>query len=218
MSFIKSEKTTTIHEKPDGSMETTSTEKTSSISRNAEPDYVKLYTAMWCEFNAIPEAYRGLFLELVCRMSYCNAADLGGSQLVNTGKPWAEAIMKSLNWKKSMYMKGLSVLCDCGAIRKVGRGVYQINPSYASKGEWKYNPRLERGGVEDLVATFDFAKGTVDAKIVWAATGEADPEAGLRKGESVVAKRVSFTPAPETESGIPGQMTVYDLDLETLPL
>lgn len=157
----------------DGNEETTTVEKTRAIERSTEPDYIKLYTRLWCEFNGIPERYRPLFLELATRMSYCNKTDLETSQTVYTGEPYATAICNALGWKqKDSLMKGLKALCSCGAIRKVNRAVYQINPSYAGRGEWKYNPKYDRGGVEDLVATFSFAAGTVETKIVWADDGE----------------------------------------------
>lgn len=184
------EKQTTIQEDADGNIKTSSVEKVTNIQRNDEPDYIKLYTKMWCEFNDIPMAYRELFLQLVTRMTYCNSADLGNSQLVNTGKPWSTSIMKALNWKDRMYQKGLKALCECEAIKKVGKGVYQINPRYAGRGEWKYNPRLERGGIEDLVATFNFKDKSVDTKIVWADDGEDTPmNEAYRQGMGVSAKQ-----------------------------
>lgn len=184
------EKQTTIQEDADGNIKTSSVEKVTNIQRNNEPDYIKLYTKMWCEFNDIPMAYRELFLQLVIRMTYCNSADLGNSQLVNTGKPWSTSIMKALDWKDRMYQKGLKALCECEAIKKVGRGVYQINPQYAGRGEWKYNPRLERGGIEDLVVSFNFKDKSVDTKIVWADDGEDTPmNEAYRQGMGVSAKQ-----------------------------
>lgn len=165
------EKETYVDE--DGKVKSTTKEMTVKKERSEEPDYIKLYTRMWCEFNEIPLSYRTLFLSLVSRMSYCNRNDLENSQLVNTGKPWSKSIMEECGWKSSdSLMKGLKTLCDCNAIRKVGRGVYQINPSYAGRGTWKYNPRLNGGGIEDLVATFNFKDKTVDTHIVWADDGQ----------------------------------------------
>ena len=173
----------------DGNIKTTTKETTTKIESVNEPDYIKLYTRMWCEFNEIPTSYRQLFFELVTRMSYCNARDLKRSQLVNTGKPWCDDIMQSLGWKQRMYQKGLKALCECGAIRQISRGVYQINPNYAGRGEWKYNPRLERGGVEDLVATFNFKNRTVSTQIVWGDNGQ-DTELNelFREGLGVTKK------------------------------
>lgn len=200
--MIKSEVNTTTREVLDAEgnvieQQKTTSESTVNIGRNNEPDYIKLYTKMWCEFNQIPDTYRNLFMELVARMSYCNSADLPHSQLVNTGKPWSDSIMQALGWKKAMYQRGLKELCVCGAIKQISRGVYQVNPSYAAKGEWKYNPRLERGGVEDLVATFNFKDGTVDTKITWAGRndGSAEPaeqemlnNLGVKKNHDLILK------------------------------
>ena len=167
---IQQEITTKIDE--NGNETSTIKEKKINYQRNEEPDFIKLYTKVWCEFNEIPIAYRNLFLELITRMSYCNSTDLDNSQIVFTGVPVSTQIMKALGWKKNMFQKGLKVLCDCGAIKRINRGVYQVNPSYAGRGQWKYNPRLAQGGVEDLVATFDFKTKETNVNILWADNGE----------------------------------------------
>lgn len=168
---ILSTQTTTRTTEQDGMESTVIVETTKKLEKATEPDYIKLYTRMWCEFNGIPECHRALFLELATRMSYCNKSDLGTSQIVYTGEPNATAICQAIGWKqKDSLMKGLKALVNCGAIRKVNRAVYQINPSYAGRGEWKYNPKLDRGGVEDFIARFDLRKGTVETQIVWSTT------------------------------------------------
>lgn len=158
----------------DGKEEIKETTKTTNYHRLDEPDYIKIYTRMWCEFNQIPQVYRSLFLELVTRMSYCNSTSLGESQIVYVGGSVKKTICNKLRWKDAMYYRGLKALVDCGAIIKKERSEYQINPSYAGKGEWMYNPRLQRGGVKDLIATFRMGeKGkTVKTEIVWADDGE----------------------------------------------
>jgi len=169
--FLTYEETTTKIDE-EGNEQTTKVSKNSTIIRNNEPDYIKIYTNMWCEFNAIPVVYREFFLQLIMRMSYCNTQSLGRSQIVFTGKPYSDDIKATVHWGDKMYEKALKELQKCGAIKRVARAVYQINPKYAGKGEWKYNPRLNRGGVEDLVATFNLRKKTVDLDIIWADDGE----------------------------------------------
>jgi hypothetical protein len=71
-----------------------------------------------------------------------------------------------------MYKTGLRELVKVKAIKHVARGVYQINPTYAGKGEWKYNPRLKRGGIENLIATFNLKEHTVETQIIWADDGD----------------------------------------------
>jgi len=127
---------------------------------------------MWAEFNGIPYAYRGLFLQLCTRMSYCNATDIKDSQIISTTKLFAERDIKALGCGIDMYRKGLKKLCECGAIKKLERGTYQINPQYAGKGTWKYNPKLKNGGIENLVAQFNFRDNEVETEFLWADDGE----------------------------------------------
>ena len=169
---------TTIDE--NGNEKTTVKQTSKKIERNTEPDYIKLYTKMWCDFNNIPSQWQPLFFQLVIRMTYCNITDEEGGQLVSTSKPYGDDIARSLGWTtktnetNTSLMKGLKALCKCGAIRKINRGVYQINPEYASKGEWKYNPKANRGGVEELIATFKMSEERMQSKvnIVWADDGK----------------------------------------------
>jgi len=171
--ITKTETITDITHNEDGTENVKQTIKETSFSKDREPDYIKIYTKMWCEFKGVPLSYRHLFLALVMRMSYCNSYDLEKSQLVNTCQPWANALMEECGWTSyDSLMKGLKALTNCGAIRKVGRGIYQINPNYAGRGSWKYNPSLGQGGIKDLVAQFNFRTNEVETKIVWADDGE----------------------------------------------
>jgi len=199
MSYILRVETTT-HEDADGNITETKMETATKFQRNEEPDYVKLYTRMWTEFNDVPHAYRGLFLELAMRMSYANSTTPNESQIVYVLKQARENIMATLKWKPAMLKRGLTELVKCGAIKRLSNGVYQINPSYAGKGEWKYNPRLERGGIEDIVATFSMKDKTVDTKIIWADDGRQDDfneqyrqDLGVMAGDKTVLKTKTIT-------------------------
>lgn len=174
MSSIKSTKETRIKEDEKGNITKNTVEKTIKIEKSNEPDYIKLYTNTWCEFNKIPVTWRPLFLELITRMTYCNTRDLKNSQIVQTGSIFGDSIKESLNIGQRQYQKGLKALTECDAIRKIEnkRGIYQINPNYAGRGEWKYNPKYARGGIEDLKATFDFVNHTVETNIKWAEDGK----------------------------------------------
>jgi len=174
-SYKESTNTETILDSTGNIVTQKETKKTTKITRNAEPDYIKIYTEVWSAVNEIPIPDRELFLQLVVRMTYCNADKLEGAQLVNTGKPYSNDINNSLGWKpgSSTLNNGLCRLVKCGAIRRIAKSVYQINPNYAGRGEWRYNPSLKRGGVEKLKASFTLSpKGnTFKSKIVWADDG-----------------------------------------------
>lgn len=104
----------------------------------------------------LPAAYRFLFFILAARMGYCDSDDLAHSQLVHTGKPYRDEIMEIMGWtNRDSLQKGLRALCECNAIRYVSRGCYQINPRFASKGQWLYNPRIPQSNVEGLKKYYD---------------------------------------------------------------
>lgn len=215
MSSISTKVETQTHEDAEGNITTTTKETSISIQRNQEPDYIKLYTKMWCEFNCIPARWQQLFLELAIRMNYTNTHDLEHSQIVIVYGSQSDDIVKACGWAdKSTLRKGLKALCDCNAIRKVRRAEYQINPNYAGRGEWKYNARLKRGGVEDLVATFNFKKGTVSTSILWSDDGEDTATntmmrdgLGVRPSEETVLKTTDI----KASDDLPGQMTIDEL-------
>lgn len=164
--YEKVKEETTIDE--NGNITKSEIKETRQIIRQ-EPDYIKIYTKMWCEFNEIPERWRNLFLQLALNMSYACQSDSEGGQLVNVTGPIKDKIAKALNCKESNLYKGLKELQACNAIRKVSRGWYQVNPSYASKGEWRYNPKKDQGGIENIIANFDFKGKKVTTKFIWGA-------------------------------------------------
>lgn len=139
-----------------------------AISKDTEPDYIKIYTAMFFEFKQFPTQYRELFLQLAMHMTYCNAEDLEGSQLVCVSGYIKKKIMIACGWtSESSLTKGLKALCKCGAIRRVARGQYQVNPEFAGRGAWRYNSKLKQGGLKDLVATFQFSDCSVQTDFIY---------------------------------------------------
>ncbi len=136
--------------------------RTKEIVRLTEPEYIKLYIKPWDRAWALPGEkplsanYRLLFTVLAVRMSYCENDDWEHSQLVQTGGPYAKEILEALGWKhRDSLQKGLKALCGCEAIRKVSRGLYQINPAFAGKGQWKYNPRHAQSNLEEFKKYFN---------------------------------------------------------------
>ena len=146
------------------------------IIRNGEPDYIKIYTKMWMEFNEMDPSLCPLFLQLVSRMSYADAKHPERSQIVFTSKPASDAICEALGIKERQYQRGLAALKKCGAIRHIARGAYQINPEYAGRGSWYYDERLQRGGIANLIATFNFAERHNETRFEW--TEEAKSGSG----------------------------------------
>lgn len=131
------------------------TEKHDVEITSGEPAYIKLYMDNWMMkdsdtyggSNGIPQRYRLLFLELAMHMSPCDYTDLEQSQIVNVYGKHKKIYMDAMGWKNDSSLKqGLKALCNCEAIRRVDRGIYQINPSYAAKGKW-LNARADKNPV-----------------------------------------------------------------------
>lgn len=212
--ILDSTKETTIRIDENGQEQTTVIEKVKKRERSTEPDYIKLYTSMWCEFNQIPLRARPLFLELVVRMGYADKSARGGGQLVGTGGPIMADICEKLGsdgkaLTRSTYQKYLKDLVNCGAIIPISRGYYQISGDYAGKGEWRYNPTLKRGGVEELTTTFRMrSDGTkqVETNILWADDG-TDTEinntyrkmTNAKKDEQTVMTTTTATPIEDNQ-------------------
>lgn len=156
--YEKHTKVTQVMDENGNIVSESTVERTKSLEKVGEPDYVKLYSSTWGSrfVNEIPAAYLPLFLVLASRMNYCMSNDFPYSQLVNTGKPYSDELMKILGWKhRDSLQKGLKALCSCYAIRPVSRGVYQVNPGFAAKGQWKKNPRILWSDLEGFQKYFD---------------------------------------------------------------
>lgn len=189
-----------ITEDANGNIRKDTTRTVKAFKKSEEPDYIKLYTKMWCEFNAIPEKWQALFFALVCRMSYANIKHPEGGQIVYTIGTQAQAIRDECGWKTlDPLYRGLNALCKCKAIRKIGKGEYQINPEYAGKGAWHYQPSAEQGGVQDLIAKFSFADKSIQTKIVWASTDKEE----IGNLDEVTAKRQTITPIDGAAAAAP---------------
>ena len=185
--IAKYKDTKTVVDADGNTIEEKKVERTWTMEKSGEPDFVKLYPEAWMpkkktlaedespagkktaaarRKNAgdgedtahlkLPAAYRFLFFILAARMGYCDSDDLAHSQLVITGEPYRDEILEIMGWSdRDSLQKGLRALCECNAIRKVSRGCYQINPRFASKGQWKYNPRIPQSNVEGLKKYYD---------------------------------------------------------------
>lgn len=213
-------------EDAEGNITVDTVRKMKNVKKSDEPDYIKIYTNMWSEFNQIPKKWTALFFALARRMSY---ADLStgdnpdekenyGGQLVFTGGLTAEAIRKECGWKTTdpLY-RGLQALQECGAIRKVGtgRGMYQVNPQYAGRGGWYYSSRDEQGGISNLIATFNFRDKTVETHIVWSTDNQRKTEEEAMERMKAQIKKAYATEIVATHTKIsvnpdPGELDEFD--------
>jgi hypothetical protein len=154
-----------------GNVTTSSKSRLVSIEKG-EPPYIKLYYKAWMGIYDVPDAYKTLFLTMAKNMSPCICDDLDHSQLVNTAGIYTDIYLRACHWtSKDSLKKGLKALCDCNAIIRVGRGVYQVNPTFAAKGKW-LNGKVDAtafSGVREFTTSFDWANGTMQTTITTSA-------------------------------------------------
>lgn len=140
-------------------------------SYDTEPEYIKLYTDVWCTFYDVPVVYKELFLQLAMHMTPVDCNSLETSQLVYTTGPMRDYYIKSCGWKSYESMaKGLKALCECNAIKKIKNGIYQVNPSFAARGKWLDAKDGEDGkftGLKSLRLTFDFLSGKMSTDVTY---------------------------------------------------
>lgn len=100
-----------------------------------EPNYVKLYIdAMSCFITGEEVGMEtSLLLEMAKRMTYANDAAPNQVAMVGSIK---KGIAKQLNTSISSIDVILNRLVKKDLIRRVGRGVYELNPIIFAKGNW----------------------------------------------------------------------------------
>lgn len=102
-----------------------------------EPAYVKLY------LDGIEELYKmrsccwPVLIWIVKRMGYAN-----GEQVFEFGAPMRRRAGEVLQLSVWRINHALSDLVESGALLRVERGLYQLNPMIFGRGEWKEIAKL----------------------------------------------------------------------------
>lgn len=123
------------------------------VSKETEPDYVKLYVRAWCAFKQIKGVNTSFLYAILPYMTY---ADDG--QYVCIPAFLKKRIGTSLGWKETTVIKRFTDECaklaKTGVLKKIAYNTYQVNPELIGKGEWKDIKRLR--------VTFNLETGEVE--------------------------------------------------------
>lgn len=98
----------------------------------SEPAYLKLYFDGLTGLRAMPLYCWPVLLWLLGRMPYAN-----GDPCFEFGSPMRQRAAGELGVKVSQVNHAVSDLVKTGAVLRVGRGLYQFNPVFFARGEWK---------------------------------------------------------------------------------
>lgn len=106
-----------------------------------EPPYLKLYLDGLVGLRRVPLYCWPVLLWLLGRIPYAN-----GEQCFEFGTPMRKRAAGELGVKISQVNHAVSDLVKCEAILRSGRGLYQFNPLFFARGEWKDIQKLRSCG------------------------------------------------------------------------
>ena len=117
-----------------------------------EPDYIKVYIEAMTQFITAREQgmETDLLLEMAKRMPYANSSDANQVAMVGTIK---QSIAKQLNTTVGTLDVILNRLCKKDLIRRVGRGIYELNPIIFAKGPWSSIRKIQMEWSEEGIKT-----------------------------------------------------------------
>lgn len=117
-----------------------------------EPNYVKLYIDTMSCFLTGEEVgmETSLLLEMAKRMTYANDAAPNQVAMVGSIK---EGIAKQLDTSISSIDVILNRLVKKDLVRRVGRGVYELNPIIFAKGPWSSIRKIQMEWSEEGIKT-----------------------------------------------------------------
>ncbi len=117
-----------------------------------EPAYVKLYfdcLGVYIKNDGLSSSLNEMLIEVLKRCTY---AEKG--QIVHLDKYTKEQVCKASGKSMERMKQAIKTWQKNNILKRVSRGVYEINPFIFGKGEWR--------DIAHLQAKFNFDKGTVE--------------------------------------------------------
>lgn len=135
----------------------------------SEPPYVKLYLDTVLYLKDLPKGYSGILYQLLRRMHYAGDAD-GHCIVINAAVK--RRIGDELGVSTSRIDNVLSDLVKGDLLKRLDRGLYQVNPYLFGYGEWQDIAKLR------LTVTFDAKGKTIMGEIERKKASKSDPLPG----------------------------------------
>lgn len=131
---------------------------TQRVRYSKEPSYVKLYLDHLSRFKGLQLSLNPILAEFLKHTSYAEPMDENGGMVLFLNKPLKEIIAKRCEVSLSRVDHAVTEFVKKGYMRRLDLGMYQFNPFFFGKGEWK--------DIENIRATFDYGTGEAIAEIV----------------------------------------------------
>ena len=125
----------------------------------SEPDFVKLYIDCVCNFKGLRKSLSPIFVALLKHMTYADAEEEHGGQIIAVNAYIKQQIAKSLGYNGvESINKALTDFVKAGLLKRIARGTFQVNPQIVGKGDWK--------DIKNIRATFDFSTQEIIPDII----------------------------------------------------
>lgn len=110
-------------------------------SSYSEPPYVKVYFDGFSRLQTLPLYCWPVLLWVMRMIPYANA-----DPVFEFGAPMRRKAAAELKVSVGRVDHALSDLLKCGVLLRADRGLYQFNPSFFARGEWKDIQKLRSCG------------------------------------------------------------------------
>lgn len=124
------------------------------MTKDTEPEYIKLYLDCICTFKGLNKALSPI---LVAFCSYMTWADSKHDrQVIFMNSYTKEHVAEDVGVSVDRVNQALRAITKADIFRKIKgkRGVYEVNPYIIAKGKWT--------DIKKLRANFDFINGTIE--------------------------------------------------------
>ena len=118
-----------------------------------EPEYVKLYIDCVFAIKGVKKNLNPIFIAFLGYMSYADANDMYGGQIIYVNKAMKSAIAAKTGLSLVSVNNAITEFVKKGLFKRVDIGTYQVNAEVVGKGEWK--------DIKNIRATFDYANREV---------------------------------------------------------
>ena len=123
-----------------------------------EPDFVKLYIDCVFTVKGVKKGFNPIFVAFLEYMSYSDANNEYGGQLIFVNKAMKTAIAKKVGLSLVSVNNAITDFVKKGLFKRIDVGTYQVNPNIVGRGKWS--------DIKNIRATFDFGNKDIVADIV----------------------------------------------------
>lgn len=124
------------------------------LSKESEPEYIKLYLDCVCTFKGLNKALSPILIAFCSYMTWADSKH--DRQVIFMNAYTKEQVAQDVGISVNRVNQALRDITKADIFRKIKnkRGVYEVNPYIIARGKW--------ADIKKLRANFDFTNGTIE--------------------------------------------------------